>query len=64
MIGGGLTNSGTMPINGGASGDIKATNRNEFGGIQQGSINMGGGLSQMLPVLIALAVIGYVVVKK
>ena len=64
---GGLTNSGTMPIDagGGASGAVHAANHNSFGGIKQGSINMaGGGFIQQLPLLLVLVIVGYMVIKK
>ncbi|NAW66140.1 hypothetical protein [Photobacterium halotolerans] len=43
-IGGGLTNSGQMPIDagGGAAGPSSSSSSNTLGGIRQGSINMGG----------------------
>ncbi|ASA54423.1 hypothetical protein [Vibrio gazogenes] len=44
-FGGGLTNSGTMPIsaNGGQAGPSGASNKSSFGGIRNGAINFGGG---------------------
>ncbi|SIO96690.1 hypothetical protein [Vibrio spartinae] len=69
-IGGGLTNSGTMPINagGGAAGDATATARNSIGGITNGAINFSGSagqrLMQSLPMLLVIAAITFVVVKK
>ncbi|EFP97440.1 hypothetical protein [Vibrio caribbeanicus] len=50
-IGGGLTNSGSMPINagGGSAGPSKATGTNSIGGIRNGAITFGGGASSWLP---------------
>lgn len=65
-IGGGLTNSGSMPISasGGAAGDATATNNGKFGGIKQGSINMGGGAMAQLPMLVVVCVLLFLMVKK
>lgn len=66
-ISGGLTNSGTMPIDagGGASGDSTATSNSSFGGIKQGAINMGGGgFSSQLPLIVLAGVLLFLVVKK
>ncbi|WP_080566542.1 hypothetical protein [Vibrio splendidus] len=48
---GGLTNSGSMPIDagGGSAGPSTATATNSIGGIRNGSINFGGGGSSWLP---------------
>ncbi|ARC92156.1 hypothetical protein F0224_07720 [Vibrio coralliilyticus] len=65
-ISGGLTNSGSMPINasGGHAGPSSATARNSFGGIRNGSINFGGGgVSSWLP-WVALTVVGGLLVWK
>lgn len=67
MIGGGLTNSGSMPVNagGGASGDSTAKGQNSFGDNRGGTINMGGGgLTAQLPMLLLAAGLIYMVVKK
>ena len=50
-FGGGLKNSGQMPINagGGAAGPSAVTARNSIGGIRNGAINFGGGPSSWLP---------------
>ncbi|NVN83231.1 MULTISPECIES: hypothetical protein [unclassified Vibrio] len=50
-ISGGLTNSGSMPIDagGGSAGPSEATGTNSIGGIRNGSINFGGGPSSWLP---------------
>ncbi|OLQ70315.1 hypothetical protein BIT28_16450 [Photobacterium proteolyticum] len=56
-FGGGLTNSGSMPISasGGQAGPSTAKANNSFGGIRNGSINFGGGPSSWLPwVVLAL----------
>ncbi|KJY93967.1 hypothetical protein TW84_01600 [Vibrio neptunius] len=53
-FGGGLTNSGQMPINasGGMAGPATATARTSIGGIRNGAINFGGGPSSWLPWLV------------
>ncbi|MBJ2144822.1 hypothetical protein JC606_00270 [Vibrio sp. IB15] len=50
-LSGGLTNSGSMPIDagGGSAGPSEATATNSIGGIRNGSINFGGGASSWLP---------------
>ncbi|SHO55125.1 hypothetical protein [Vibrio quintilis] len=65
-IGGGLTNSGSMPISaaGGAAGPSTAKGQNDIGGIKNGSINFGGGSSSWLPWLAVAAVAIVWVVKK
>ncbi|EJU9029135.1 hypothetical protein N5K68_000009 [Vibrio cholerae] len=62
LIGGGLTNSGTMPISGGTAGPSTATSTNNSGQ-HVGSINMGGGVSPLLigVVIVALA---YLMLRK
>jgi len=67
MIGGGLTNSGSMPISasGGKSGDSKLSSKNNFGDNRGGTINMGGGgLTAQLPMLLLAAGLIYMVAKK
>ncbi|EKO3579529.1 hypothetical protein ACQSNA_002395 [Vibrio metschnikovii] len=65
MIGGGLSNSGTMPINGGDSGPAVSggDNSNTFtvGSLNMGGSKQGGGLNYMTLALIALSV--YVILK-
>lgn len=66
-IGGALTNSGSMPISagGGAAGDSTSESNSSFGGIKQGSINMGGGgLTAQLPMIAVVCVLLFVMVKK
>lgn len=43
-FGGGLTNSGSLPINagGGTSGPSSATSANDIGGIRNGNVYLGG----------------------
>lgn len=60
-----LTNSGSMPINagGGAAGPSSATANNKSG-FNIGAINMGGGgLGNWLPVVMAIAVVWFLMKK-
>ncbi|WP_217529092.1 hypothetical protein [Vibrio metschnikovii] len=65
MIGGGLTNSGSMPINGGDSGPAVSggDNSNTFtvGSLNMGGSSSGGKVNYMVLGLIALSV--YVIIK-
>ncbi|MFH4589962.1 hypothetical protein [Vibrio alginolyticus] len=69
-IGGGLTNSGSMPISagGGAAGPSEATGTNSIGGIRNGAINFGGSagqsLAQNLPFVLLVLGIAWVAFKK
>lgn len=64
-LSGGLTNSGTMPIDFGGGGPSAARATNNIGGVRLGAINMGG-MSTMEKIgLGAVVVLGlYLVVKK
>lgn len=67
MIGGGLTNSGSMPVSasGGQSGDSKLSSKNQFGDNRGGTINMGGGgLTAQLPMILMICGLIYMVAKK
>ena len=66
-IGGGLTNSGSMPVDagGGDSGDATATNQASFGGITQGAVNFGGtGITDKIPLIIVASALLYLVIKR
>lgn len=69
-VSGGLTNSGSMPINagGGAAGPSEATGTNSIGGIRNGAINFGGSagqkLAQNIPFVLLALGFAWVVFKK
>lgn len=69
-IDGGLTNSGSMPINagGGAAGPSEAKGTNSIGGIRNGAINFGGSagqsLARSLPLVLLALGVAWVVFKK
>ncbi|MDE1210800.1 hypothetical protein [Vibrio aestuarianus] len=64
LMGGGLTNSGTMPISGGQAGPSTATSTNNSGQ-SVGAINMGSptGVSPWL-IGVVIVVIAYLMLKK
>lgn len=58
-----LSNSGTMPISGGDAGPSTATSTNNSGQ-SVGGINMGGGTSMSVTMIIIILIMAYLVLKK
>ncbi|CAM3708679.1 hypothetical protein VA7868_02931 [Vibrio aerogenes CECT 7868] len=66
-FGGGLTNSGSMPISasGGTAGPSSAKGQNDIGGIKNGSINFGSnGPGTWLPWIVVAVGVTWWVMKK